>query len=262
MKVFGKEKPLIGMVHLLPLPGSPRSKTSVDEVARRAMLDSKALIKADFDGLLIENFGDAPFFPDQVEPMTISSMTLVGERLRETFPRVPIGINVLRNDCLSSLSIAHAIGAQFIRVNLLCGVAVTDQGMIEGKTHLLMRLKKALGAQVMVFADVFVKHARFLGVDEIGQVGRETVERGLADGLIVTGPETGQEADLSDVRLLRTLLPGIPLIVGSGLNPRNARKAALASDGAIVGTYIKKNALVGNPVDPVRARKIVLAWRK
>ena len=190
----GVTKPVIGMVHAPPLPGSPRYGGD-PEAARDAMLrDAEALVKGGIDGLLLENFGDAPFWPRRVPAATVAHMTALAAELKRRF-RVPLGINVLRNDGQSALAIAAAVGAQFIRVNVLCGARLTDQGLLEGIAAKLLRDRAALGASVVkIFADVNVKHSAPLAARPLDDEARELVERGGADGLIVTGPSTRASA--------------------------------------------------------------------
>ena len=123
---FASGKPLIGMVHLLPLPGSPRWSGRMDQVIERALRDADALIGAGFDGLLLENLGDTPFWPAQVEPETVAAMSVVADRLRN-HSELPLGINVLRNDARAAIAIAKATDAVFIRVNVHTGAAATDR---------------------------------------------------------------------------------------------------------------------------------------
>ena len=122
---------LVGMVHLGPLPGAPRYRGDLDAVITAAVADARTLIDAGFDGLMVENFGDAPFFADDAPKETIAAMTRVVGAV--TALGAPTGVNVLRNDALGALAVAAASGAAFIRVNVLSGVMYTDQGVITGK---------------------------------------------------------------------------------------------------------------------------------
>jgi uncharacterized protein len=141
-------KPAIGMVHLRPLPGSPACEDALADIVSAALRDAEAIVEEGMDGLLLENFGDAPFFPDQVPPITVAAMTVVATELRRRFD-VPIGINVLRNDARGALAVAWAAGASFIRVNVLCGARVTDQGIIQGQAHLVIRDRRHLAADAI-----------------------------------------------------------------------------------------------------------------
>jgi len=166
--------------------------------------------------------------------------------------KLPFGVNVLRNDALSALAIAAATDAAFIRVNIHTGAAVTDQGIIEGDAYATLRKRAALAPRVAIFADHLVKHATPLGETS----PKDLRLRGLADGIIVTGSETGAAADPSHLRQLRTLVDA-PLLVGSGLTTENADQFADA-DGAIVGTSIK----TGDRVDVAKVEAVVRAFKR
>src|SRR5687768_13732115 len=157
-QLFAAQRPLIGMVHLLPLPGAPRWGGSMDAVVERALADAAALEAVGLDGLLVENFLDVPFFPDSVPAETLGAVTVcVREVVRAS--HLPVGVNLLRNDAQGALCVAFATGARFIRVNVHTGLMATDQGLIPGRAHETLRLRSRLGADVAIFADVWVKHA-------------------------------------------------------------------------------------------------------
>jgi len=177
-------KPVIGMLHLPPLPGAPRFAASATiELIREGMIrDADALASGGVDGLMLENFGDVPFFPGRVPAHTVAAMTALAGTVRERFPELPLGINVLRNDGQSALAIAAAVGAHFIRVNVLCGARVADQGILQGIAHDLLRDRAHLRAQqVRIFADVDVKHSAPLAARSIVDEVDDTLYRGMAD---------------------------------------------------------------------------------
>ena len=254
-EVFGVMKPIIGMIHLKSLPGTPGS-TSLEDVLESALRDAENLVRGGVDGLLIENFFDSPFYPDKVPPHVISSMTVIAWEIKKRYD-LPIGINVLRNDSEASLAIASTIGAKFIRVNVHIGCVVTDQGIIQGRAYQTIRYRKFLGSGVKIFADVNVKHGYTLYKVPLTQVSKDAYYRGRADALILTGPETGVEANIDDLRIVREALPEAPIFVGSGVTSDNVEAMLRYADGAIIGTYFKKNGVISNPVDPMRVRKLM-----
>ncbi len=202
----------------------------------------------------MENYGDAPFGAHSVEPHVIACMTAIARDL----PR-PLGINVLRNDARSALAVALAAEADFIRVNIHTGVLHTDQGTIEGQAHLTLRYRAAIACKALVFADVLVKHAS--GGGDPATVARETAYRGLADGLLVTGPETGRPPDVERLRAVKAAVPDCPVLVASGVDPDNLARYSEA-DGFIIGTALERGGKTGAPVEPNRVRDVLRAWRK
>jgi len=257
-KIFAKNKPLIGMVHLLPLPGSHRySSDGMSRALEAALRDARALNSGGADGLLIENYGDSPFKPAPTDPEIVASMTMIGSVISREVD-LPLGVNVLRNGALGALAIASAIGAHFIRVNVLTESLLTDQGIINGCAHELMRYRKQLGAEnVYVYADVRSKHAAPIVLRPIEESARDTAYRGMAEALILTGPRTGAEPDRHQLRQVRESVPDRPILIGSGLTSRNAAKLLEEADGAIVGTSLKANGIVENPIDEGRVKELV-----
>ncbi len=252
---------LVGMVHLLPLPGSPRWAGSLDAVVEHALADARALVGGGFDACLIENFGDAPFSPTRVDPATVAAMARVVAEVRRAVS-CPVGVNVLKNDAQAALAVAAATGAAFIRVNVHTGAVVGDQGVIQGDAYGTLRYRRLLGTATRLFVDVGGKHAVPLAPVELEQVARDAAERGLADALVVSGPATGEPTALSDVKRVRAVVPDRPLLVGSGVSPETIGALLALADGVIVGTWLKRDGRTGNPVDPARVAALARAARE
>lgn len=252
---------LIGMVHVAPLPGSPRWDGSMQRVVAAAVADARALIEGGMDALLIENHGDAPFTPGRVEPATVAALAVVAREIHAALPGAALGINVLKNDARAALAVACAVGAQFIRVNVHAGAVVADQGLVQSDAYGTLRDRRLLGADVQIFADVGGKHAVPLGPIDLEQHARDLRHRGLADGLVVSGPATGAATPLADLKRVRGAVPDVPILVGSGATPDTAAELLSIADGLIVGTALKRNGDVAGPVDPERVRRLVAAAR-
>jgi membrane complex biogenesis BtpA family protein len=253
---------LIGMVHLAPLPGSPRWDGSMERVTESALVDARTLVEGGMDAILVENYGDVPFTAGRVEPSTIAAMAVVAAALRAAFPSVPLGVNVLKNDARAALAVACAAGAQFMRVNVHAGAVVADQGLVQTEAYHTLRDRRMLGADVRLFADVQGKHAVPLAPVELELEARDLVHRGLADALVVTGRATGEAAALADVKRVRSAVASVPLLVGSGVTPDTVAELLSIADGVIVGTFVKRDGNVSHPVDPDRVRRLVAAARR
>jgi membrane complex biogenesis BtpA family protein len=257
-EIFAVQRPLIGMVHLLPLPGSPGWGRSMDAVLERALTDAAALSAAGLDGLLVENYADVPFFPDAAPPETIAALAIcVREVVRSV--RLPVGVNLLRNDASGALAVAAAAGARFIRVNVHSGVMVTDQGLLSGRAHETLRLRERLGTPVAILADVWVKHAVPFPGANLEQAAEDTFRRGLADALVVTGAGTGRETDPALVDLVKRSVPEAPVLIGSGITPASVATALGIADGAIVGSALEHDGIAGTGVDHARAAALMAA---
>jgi membrane complex biogenesis BtpA family protein len=248
---------VIGMIHLLPLAGSPGFAGDWQAVQKAALKDVEALVQGGVDGLMLENFGDVPFYPGRVPAETVAQMTALAALVKRQTD-LPLGINVLRNDGQSALAIAHAVGAEFVRVNILCGARLTDQGIIQGIAHDLLRDRARLGAeQVAILADVDVKHSAPLADVPLEQEVADVIQRGGADGIIVTGQGTGHAASPQRVQDVKRFAGDVPVFVGSGATENNIADFLPFTQGFIVGTAFKQNGNPQNPVDRSRVESFM-----
>lgn len=251
---------LIGVVHLLPLPGSPQHVLPVDEILSRALADAGILAEAGFDAVIVENFGDAPFTASHLPPTSTAAMAVIADHIRRR-TSLRLGINALRNDASAALGIAVASGAAFIRVNVHTGVAATDQGVIEGQADATLRYRKLLGGPIAILADVHVKHAVALSAPDIVSAAKDTAYRGLADGLIVTGPATGEAVDMEELARVREAVPDRRIFVGSGATADTVGDLLHIASGVIVGSSLKQGGDPGRPIDAALAKAFVAAAR-
>jgi membrane complex biogenesis BtpA family protein len=260
---LGAAKPVIGMLHAPPLPGAPRYGGDWPAVRELVLRDAEALMSGGVHGLMLENYGDVPFFPGRVPTHVAASLTALALAVKQRFD-VPLGINVLRNDGQTALAVALAAGAQFIRVNILCGARLTDQGIIQGIAHDLLRLRRELGAEdVRILADVNVKHSAPLACRPLEEEINDLLTRGGADGLIVSGVATGRPIEADELQhVYRAAAGRSPVLVGSGVSSENLAALAPHADAFIVGTSLKQDGRPENPVDPQRVRTIVNSLRR
>ncbi len=250
---------IIGMLHAPPLPGSPAFAGDLSAVHDHVLRDAQTLADGGVDALMLENFGDSPFYPGRVPAETVAHVTALASAVRGVTD-LPLGINVLRNDGRSALAVAHAAGGSFIRVNVLCGAAVTDQGIIEGIAHDLLRDRAQLDARdIRIMADVHVKHAAPLAERPLADEVVDLVHRGRADAVIVSGGATGAAVDLDELRTVKSAAGDAPVYVGSGATTDNAASLLDVADGLIVGTALKRDGDVDAPVDPERVAALMSA---
>lgn len=252
---------LVGVIHLPALPGSPRASMDLASVCRSAAADARALADAGFDGVIVENFGDAPFFPDRVEPVTIAAMTAASLAARAAAPALELGINVLRNDAEAALGVAVCVGATMVRVNVHIGSRVTDQGIVQGLAHRTLRSRAALNAShVKLLCDVDVKHSAPLAPRSIDEEVEEVVGRGLADAVLVTGAGTGKRADPEHLaRVCR--VSRAPVLVASGAT-EDTLEAIRQAHGVVVGSALRASGRAGDPIDADAAKRFADAFRR
>lgn len=263
-EVFKVDKPIIGMVHLLPLPGSPAYEGwDMELIEKKAMSDARVLVENGIDGLIVENMWDLPYFVgNAVPPEEMTAHAVMARMVVKEF-NVPVGITVIHNGGRVALAIAKAAGASFIRDCLLTGSYLWDTGTLDhGNATEVLRMRKWLYAEgIKIFADVYKKHAvTFPGIDpETHAIWSNFY---MADALIATGKMTGQETPVELIKRIKSAAPDRPVMIGSGLSSNNAEKLMSVADGAIVGTSIKYGGITQNPVDPKRVYELMSIVKK
>ncbi len=262
--IFGRRKAVIGVIHLHALPGSPEyDGESMDSLVRFALDEAERYRAGGIDGLIVENHGDIPFAkPEELGPETAACMAVITQAVRVT-SGLPVGVNVLANGAVAALAVAKAAGAAFVRVNQWANAYVANEGFIEGKAGAAARYRAWLRArEVAIFADVHVKHGAhaITGDRPIQELARD-VEFFDADVAIATGQRTGDAATLDE---LRAIAGGtsLPVAVGSGVNPDNVGDILSVADAVIVASYLKRDGVWWNDVDPERLAVFMRAVAK
>lgn len=264
MSLFSRTKVVIGVVHLLPLPGAPRyDGEAVEAIYQRGLDDARAYLHGGCDGVIIENHGDIPFAkPDDIGPETSAYMAVVSDRIRRELGR-PIGINVLANAAIPALAIASAAGAGFVRVNQWANAYVANEGFMDGESGRAARYRARLRANgIKIFADAHVKHGAhaIVGDRPVEELVKDLVFFD-ADAIIATGQRTGHAADLSYIRMIKQAA-GLPTLVGSGVTSENVNDILGIVDGVIVASSLKHGGVWWNAVDPSRVTSFIAGLRR
>jgi hypothetical protein len=254
-EIFSVSKPIIGMIHLDPLPGAPHFKGgNLKSVVDKALKEVGIYEKAGVDGLIVENAWDLPFpKPEDIGPETVAGMTYLTTYIKQK-SKLPIGINILANAAIPGLAVAKSTNSSFVRVNQWVNAYVANEGIIEGASAKALRYRSSIkGDEIKIFADVHVKHGSHSIVQD-RSVAEQTRDAEFfdADVLIATGQRTGDETNLDEIREIKNNT-NLPVIIGSGLNINNAKDILSISDGAIVGSSLKEN---GNWWEPVSLEKV------
>jgi membrane complex biogenesis BtpA family protein len=259
--LFRRSKPVIGMLHVPALPGSPENTELFGEILERVVRDAEALADGGIDGMILENFGDTPFFPARVPAHTVAFLAVLAAEVKRRHA-LPLGINLLRNDGIGAVAIAAATGAEFIRVNVYTGARLADQGILEGEAHLIQRYRRELGSAVKIFADVAVKHSAPFAARDLAEEVEETFQRGRADAVIVSGAGTGKQTSFDDLRAAKAAAKRRAVLVGSGAREEDLESLLQHADGIIAGTALKENGEVRNRVSRVRVEAFVTGVRR
>jgi membrane complex biogenesis BtpA family protein len=259
-ELFGVKNPIIGMVHLWPLPGAPGySGYGMDTILDQARRDTEALLEGGVDGLIVENMWDLPYYVSTDVQIEAVAAQAVAAREVVKMADVPVGVNVIHNGWQAELAIAVAAGLNFVRVCILTGARLWDTGDLDpGCAANLLRRRKELGAEhLKLFADVDKKHSLpFPGLDLETHI--EWTEFYRADALIVSGRMTGDAPPLDKVRQAKEAATR-PILMGSGTTAENIAEFLNYADGAIVGSSLKVDGVAENPVDVERVRRYMAA---
>ena len=256
---FGAPRALVGMLHLGALPGTPSASESVDTLIQRAVTEARIYRDEGLTALAIENMHDRPYLKGGVGPEITAAMTVIARDVkRET--GLPLGIQVLAGANREAVAVAHASGADFVRVEGFVYAHVADEGVIESCAGDLLRYRRAIGAEkVLIFADIKKKHsAHAITADVTIVETAKAAEFFLADGVIVTGPTTGEPASPEEVRDVAQAVR-VPVLVGSGVTPANLARFPTAH-GFIVGSSVKQGGVWCNPLDRDAVRALVRAF--
>ncbi|WP_312473693.1 BtpA/SgcQ family protein [Neobacillus sp.] len=257
--IFNVRKPIIGMVHLKPLPGAPHYKgESMDEIVEFALEDVRRLEEGGVDGLQIENAWDIPFpKPEDFSFETVAAMTAIGVEIAKA-SKLPLGVNCLANAVIPAIAIAKACKAKWVRSNQWVNAYVANEGIVEGASAKAMRYKANLfGDDIKVMADVHVKHGSHSIVAD-RSLAEQTRDNEFfdADILIATGNRTGDETSLDELIGIKESA-SLPVIIGSGMTVQNAKKIMSIADGAIVGSFLKENGNWWERVDTDRVKQFM-----
>jgi membrane complex biogenesis BtpA family protein len=259
--VFRSAKPVIAMIHVGALPGTPASSCSVREIVAQAVAEARIYRDGGVHGIAIENMHDVPYLRGSVGPEITAAMTAIALAVKDASD-LPCGIQILAGANHEALAVAHAADLQFVRVEGYAFAHVADEGIIESSAASLLRYRRAIGAErVHVWADVKKKHSAHALTSDVS-IGETAVavEFMRADAVIVTGAATGLEASDTDIASVRHHCR-LPLYLGSGVSADNLGRYAPLADGFIVGSFFKKDGRWSEPVDPRRVDRLMHTYR-
>lgn len=253
---FNNQKPIIGMLHLKPLPGSPvYNNEGLSPIIKHALDEARKLVNGGVDALEIENYNDPSYFPDRAPAETTAAMAIIANEVKKAYPKITLGVCVLA-DPISSIAVAHSSGAKFIRATFFTEASVDVSGLALRRPHEILRYRKFLDPSIKIFADVHIKHSAPLANRPIEESAYDAAYF-LADAVILSGKHTGHETPIEDVKKVRKVLPEFPIFIGSGTNKNNASDLLKYASGAIVGTYFKNNGKSENDIEEYKVKNFM-----
>lgn len=259
-KVFTKLPSVIGMIHVRPLPGSPRyQKESVASIVDHAVREAELFVKGGVDAILIENMHDIPYMNRSVGPEITASMAAVAVGVRNICPTsTPCGLQILAGCNREAMAVAKATGLQFIRAEGFVFAHVGDEGTINSDAGELLRYRRAIDANdVLVLTDIKKKHSSHSITQDIDLTEyAKAAQFFLTDGVIVTGNSTGDPASPADVSSVVDNVHDMPVLVGSGVDSANVHQYSHAH-ALIVGSHFKTDGRWQNELSLERLEKFM-----
>jgi membrane complex biogenesis BtpA family protein len=259
--LFSNPRPVVAVIHVGALPGTPASALTVDELTELAVREAAAYRDGGVDGLMVENMHDVPYLRGGVGPEVVAAMAVVARAVKAE-ARLPVGVQILAGANVEAVAVAHAAGLDYVRVEAYAFAHVADEGLIQSSAAEVLRFRKKIGAEgVRVWADVKKKHsAHAITADvSLGETCA-AVEFMRGDAVIVSGSATGEPPRAADVTEAKSHCR-IPVLLGSGISPENVAEFHDAADGFIIGSYFKERGLWSNTVEPARVERMLEAVR-
>lgn len=247
---------VIAMAHLGALPGSPLydAEGGMQKLIDDAATDLRHLQANGVHAIMFGNENDRPYrFKAPQE--SIAAMAAVIAALKPELA-VPFGVNFLW-DPVASVAIAAATGAAFVR-EIFTGLFASDMGLWQPNAADAVKLRADLGrADLKLLFNINAEFADPLDKRPIELRARSAVFSSLADAILVSGPLTGQPAEISDLRKVAGAVKDVPVLANTGVNIDNVAEVMSIASGAVIGTHFKLDGITWNPVDPARVRRFM-----
>ena len=256
-ELFNIHKPVIGMIHVSALPGTPNHKGSVKQIIEQAKREALIYKENGIDAIAIENMHDVPYLKRKVGPEITSLMSVIGYEVKN-LTKLPCGIQILAGANKDALAAAHSAGLDFVRAEGFVFAHVADEGIIESDAGELLRYRKKIAAEnILIFTDIKKKHSSHSITADVDII--ETAKAAqffLSDGIIITGSSTGYEADIDEAKKVKNEI-NIPVIIGSGITTENIKKYLPIADAFIVGSSLKIKGRWMNEVDAGKVKELM-----
>jgi membrane complex biogenesis BtpA family protein len=257
ISIFSKPKPIIGVIHVGALPGTPAHHETVDRITAQAVSEAAIYRDCGIDGIIIENMHDVPYVRGEAGPEIVAAMAVIGRTVKAE-SRLTVGIQILAGANIEAMAAAHAAGLDFIRAEGYVFAHVADEGLIESSAAKLLRYRKMIGAdRIEVWADIKKKHSSHMITADISLgATAEAVEFMRGDAVIVTGNVTGDAPKMEDVMEVKRHCR-LPVLLGSGIDLNNIAEFHEKADGFIVGSYFKSDGHWTSAVDKERINRFM-----
>ncbi len=257
--LFRCSHPVVAMIHVGALPGTPAGALSLAEIEAQAVKEAKICRDAGVHGLMLENMHDTPYVRGRVGPEIVAAMAIVARAVKDV-AGLPCGVQILAAANFEAMAVAQAAGLDFIRAEGFAFAHVADEGIIQSSAAELLRYRRMIGAEhVQVWADIKKKHSSHAITADvsIGETAH-AVEFMRGDAVIVTGAVTGMAPKSADVRVVKQATR-LPVYLGSGVTAANIVEFLADADGFIIGSEFKTGGHWSGAVDGKRVRRLMAA---
>lgn len=249
LSLFQSKKPVIAMIHIQALPGTPSNRYKPEKIIEHALNEAEIYANCGIEGVMIENMHDRPYQKSHVGPEITSLMAVIGHEIKQKTGLI-CGIQILAGANIESIAAAHSAGLDFIRAEGFVFAHLADEGFIESDASVLLRYRKQIGAEnIFILTDIKKKHSSHgITADLNVEDHAKAADFFLSDGLVLTGKSTGSEPSLEEIKMVKNSTT-LPVILGSGINDMNIAHFNSFADGFIIGSHFKQNGYWANPLD-------------
>lgn len=257
MNIFNQHKPVIAMIHVEALPGTPNYKGSVKAILDKALKEAETYLNAGIKILMIENMHDVPYMNRHAGVEVTTVMSIILYEIKKRF-EMPTGIQILAGANKEALAATNSAGADFIRAEGFVFSHIADEGMFNSDAGELLRYRKQIGAEnILIFTDIKKKLSSHAITEDVNIVETaKAAEFFLSDGVIITGISTGKEPDVDEIMKVKAKV-NIPVIAGSGITAENIQPYYEYCDAFIIGSYFKKDNKWFNTIDDEKVRLLL-----
>jgi len=250
-------KKIIGMIHTLASPGTPKFTNNIDKIISKALEETKIYKSHGVDSLIIENMHDVPYLNKKVGPEVTSLMSIIAYEVKNEF-KDEVGIQVLAGANKEALAIAKSAKLDFIRAEGFVFAHTADEGIMNSDAGEILRYRKSIDAEnVKVYTDIKKKHSSHSLTSDVSLLETaKAAEFFLSDGIIITGKSTGEPVDIEELKKINQKI-SLPILIGSGITSENLKNYFDFADGFIIGSFFKKDGKWNNDLDENRIEALV-----
>ncbi len=239
---------IIGMCHLMALPGDKNYNRNIDETIERAKYEINILQNNGFSKILFSNEYSYPY-TDKVDETTSMAMAYIIGTLKQ-FINVPFGVDCMY-DSFATINLAIASSADFYRLTVS---HINTDNMLLGKADInkLIRYANTLSTygDSKLYLNISTAIKSIYSSDEKKEL-LKLIDTQISPYAICVASNDAYK-DLSKTNDIST-----KIICDGGCNSTNIKEISQLTNGAIIGTSLKRKGRLQNSIDEERVKTIV-----